>query len=187
MKTKILLAFTLLSFQSLAADKFNIVSELSSVSFATIKKQFVVEPATINGLTGNLDDTGKFEINVPVVNIDTGVSIRNERLKSLFFNSALNPTIAISGQFKLATLKNDVEKAIVPASVSFYGKTKAFNFPVMITKAKNAITISSYAPVIVKASDFGIPTENLNKLSATVGGLALSDIIPLSINIVLKK
>ncbi|WP_075496789.1 YceI family protein [Moritella viscosa] len=187
MKNKIFLSLVLLSFQSFAAEKFNVVSDLSSVSFATIKKQFVVEPATINGLTGSLDERGRFEVKVPVVNVETGISIRNDRLNSLFFNSAINPTIAISGQFELATFKQDIGKAMVPAAVSFYGKTKTFNFPVIITKTKNAITVNSYAPVIVRASDFNIPTENLTKLSATVVGLALSDIIPLNINLVFKK
>lgn len=187
MKAKIFLSLILLSFQSLAADNFTIVSKFSSVSFATIKKQFVVEPATINGLTGSLDSQGKFDIQVPVANVDTGVSIRNDRLNSLFFNSAANPTISISGQFKLTALEQDISRALVPATVSFFGQTKTFNFPVIITKSQNAITVGSYSPVIVKASDFGIPAANLTKLAATVGGLALSDAVPLTINLVFQK
>lgn len=187
MKTKLFLSLLLLSFQSYAADKFNLETDLSSVSFATIKKQFVVEPATISGLTGSLDEQGKFDIKVPVANVDTGVSIRNDRLNSLFFNAAVNPTIAINGQFALAAFEQEIGKAIVPAAVTFYGKTKTFNFPVIIVKTKDAISVSSYTPVIVRASDFGIPTDNLTKLAATVGGLALSDVIPLNINLVFKK
>jgi len=164
-----------------------VVTDFSSVSFATIKKQFVVEPATISGLTGSLDDNGEFAVTVPVTNVETGIGIRNDRLNSLFFNSTLNPTVHITGQFELAALAQDITKLTVPADVSFYGNKKTFNFPVIITKTKNAITVSSYAPVIVRASDFGIPSDNLTKLAATVGGLALSDIIPLNINLVFKK
>ncbi|SQD78514.1 YceI family protein [Moritella yayanosii] len=187
MRINIFLSLVLLSFQSFASDQFNIMTDFSSVSFATIKKQFVVEPATISGLTGSLDDNGKFAITVPVINVETGIGIRNDRLNSLFFNSGLNPTVHITGQFELAALAQDITKLTVPADVSFYGNKKTFNFPVIITKTKNTITVSSYAPVIVRASDFGIPTENLTKLAATVGGLALSDIIPLNINLVFKK
>lgn len=76
---------------------------------------------------------------------------------------------------------------IVPADVSFYGNNKTFNFPVIITKTDNSITVNSYAPVIVKASDFGIPAANLTQLAATVGGLALSDSVPVNINLVFTK
>lgn len=78
------LSLALLSLQSFAADTFNVVTDFSSVSFATIKKQYVIEPATISGVTGNLDESGKFAVFVPVANIDTAVAIRNERLNALF-------------------------------------------------------------------------------------------------------
>jgi len=187
MKTKIFLSLVLLSFQSFAADTFTVASEFSSVSFATIKKQFVVEPAAINGLTGNLDSSGKFNVSVPVGNINTGVSIRDDRVSGLFFNAAYYPTVNITGQFDLSGLKQDITKVTVPAAVSFHGNSKTFNFPVIVTKTKNAITVSSHTPVIVQASDFGIPAENLANLAATVGGLALSDKVPLTVNLVFKK
>jgi len=181
------LSLALLSLQSFAADTFNVVTDFSSVSFATIKKQYVIEPATISGVTGNLDESGKFAVFVPVANIDTAVAIRNERLNALFFNSSANPIIAISGQFDLTSLTQPISKMIVPADVSFYGNNKTFNFPVIITKTDNSITVNSYAPVIVKASDFGIPAANLTQLAATVGGLALSDSVPVNINLVFTK
>ena len=65
----------------------------------------MVKPATIRGLTSSLDEGGKFEVKVPVANVDTGMSNRNDRLNSLFFNSAINPTIAISGKFELAAFE----------------------------------------------------------------------------------
>lgn len=187
MKNKLFLLLALLSFQSFAADTFNLVTDYSSLSFATIKKQYVVEPATISGLTGSLDESGKFAVIVPVGNIDTSVAIRDERLNSMFFDSTTNPIIIISGQFDLASLTQPISKVLVPASVSFYGNNQTFNFPVIITKTAYAITVNSYAPVIVKSSDFGIPAANLTKLAATVGGLALSDAVPVNINLVFKK
>ncbi|MDX2319649.1 MAG: YceI family protein [Moritella sp.] len=187
MKNKLFISLVLLSFQSFAADTFNLVTEFSSLSFATIKKQYVVEPATISGLTGSVDSSGQFAVIVPVANIDTDVAIRNERLNSLFFNSSANPVMMISGKFDLASLTQPISKVLVPANVSFYDTNKTFNFPVIITKTDHAITVHSYAPVIVKASDFGIPAANLTKLAATVDGLALSDAVPVNINLVFNK
>lgn len=47
--------------------------------------------------------------------------------------------------------------------------------------------VSSASTIIVNGADFGISTDNLNKLSATVGGLAISDKIPLSFNLLFDK
>jgi hypothetical protein len=187
MKKTLVLSLALLSFQSFATEKFNLTTDFSSISFATIKKQYVVEPATISGLTGSLDEQGRFAVIAPVTNIDTGVSIRNERLNSLFFDSSENPVIMVSGQFDLSALTQPISKMTVPAEVSFYGNKKTFDFPVIITKTADAIIVNSYKSVIVTASDFSIPAANLTKLAATVGGLALSDAVPVNINLVFNK
>lgn len=50
------LAVSLALFSSapFAADNYTLDPNVSSVSFATIKKQYIVEPATINNLLGIL-------------------------------------------------------------------------------------------------------------------------------------
>ena len=63
------------------------------MGFATIKKQFVVEPATIDTLSGTLAASGKFEISVDLKGIDTGISIRDTRLNDVFFESAKFPNV----------------------------------------------------------------------------------------------
>jgi hypothetical protein len=47
--------------------------------------------------------------------------------------------------------------------------------------------VSSLSPVIVGASDFGIPTENLTNLAATVGGIKISDRVPLNLTLTFKE
>jgi hypothetical protein len=50
---KILFIFILLSGKAFAFEKMAIMPDLSSVSFATIKKQYIVEPAVVNNIKGN--------------------------------------------------------------------------------------------------------------------------------------
>jgi hypothetical protein len=63
-----LTAFLLLSLTTLngafAASKYMVDSNNSVVNFSTIKKQYVVEPAVFEGVTGSISNSGKVEINI---------------------------------------------------------------------------------------------------------------------------
>lgn len=76
-----------------------------------------------------------------------------------------------------------ITKTSIKADVDFYGRIKTFEISVIIHKSAGLLSVNSYKPIIVKASDFGIPTENLISLAATVGGISISDTIPLNINL----
>ena len=56
------IAVALFSSAAFAADNYTLDSDLSSLSFATIKKQYIVEPATIDALSGTLNSDGQFDV-----------------------------------------------------------------------------------------------------------------------------
>ncbi|GAL15342.1 hypothetical protein JCM19233_6360 [Vibrio astriarenae] len=118
------------SFNALAADSYQVDTDVSSVSFSTIKKQYIVEPAVITGLSGSLDENGKLSVSIPIKNIDTGVSIRNDRLGELFFNIATYPDVDVSAEVPMELMEGDtvITQATIPASVTMYGKTQTLEF-----------------------------------------------------------
>lgn len=172
------------------ADKhFKVDEQVSSVSFATTKLQYVIEPASITGLTGEIDDSGTFNLEIPIANIQTGVAIRNERLNKLFFNSKAFPSAKVSVNIPAAVLSADlsVTQQELPATVTLFGKSRDIKFNVNIVKASDVISVSTVAPVIVRGSSFGIPTDNLAALAKTVGGIPISDTVPVSFSLVLTR
>jgi polyisoprenoid-binding protein YceI len=172
-----------------AKTLFTVDSDLSSVHLATIKKQYVVEPAQIKGLQGKLDDQGKFVISFPISKLDTGVGIRNARLSSLYFNATKFADVTVKGQIDKAIFKqeNTAISTEIAADVSLFGQTKTLVFPVTLVKSTDIIVVSSSKPVIVSGEDFGIPVENLNAVAATVGNISLSGKVPVSLNLILTK
>lgn len=177
----------LFSGAAFAADNYTLDSNFSSVSFATIKNQFVVEPAIIDTLSGTLDNNGKFDVVIDLNSVETGIPIRNTRLNEIFFESAKHAPVKVVGKVDWSALGEGSHKVIVPAEVTLFGKTKSVEFPVVVLNAGNTVMVSSSAPVIIGASDFGIPTENLTNLAATVGGIKISDRVPLTLNLTFKK
>lgn len=181
------LALAVFSSQLFAADKYQLEPNLSSVSFATIKNQFVVEPATVGGLQGEIDESGQFQLSADLTSISTAVPIRDTRLNELYFESANHPVIKVSGSVDWNALSSGPKNMVVPAEVSMFGNSKRIDFPVVMVQAGDYLTVSSVSPVIVNGGDFGIPAENLAKLAETVGGIPISPQVPLSITLTFKK
>lgn len=159
--------------------------QVSSVGFATIKKQYVVEAAEISSLSGKLDAKGQFNLRVELQAIRTGIPIRDSRLNEIYFDSAKYPAVNIVGQFNLdeLTQAGGVLKTRVSAQVTLFGQSKMITFPVTIVKSEQFLMVSSFKPVIIRASDFGIPVKNLNELAKTVGGIPISDQVPVTISL----
>lgn len=181
------LAMALFSSSALSATDYQLAPDLSSVSFATIKKQFVVEPATMSLSSGSLSENGQFQVVGDVKSVSTGVPIRDTRLSELFFNVAAYPQVTVSGSVDWKAMSSGPQKMTIPAEVTMYGTTHMMEFPVIVISAESAITVSSYSPVIVNAADFGIPAESLSKLSATVGDIPISTQVPLSVTLTFMK
>lgn len=179
---KIFLLFLMLSVDTFAFESLNIVPELSNISFATIKKQYIVEPVVVDNIQGKYLN-GTFDLLIDFNNIKTNIPIRNNRVNELFFKTKLFPLVKIRGHFDMEPIVKPITKTTIKANVNFYGQTKEFEISVIIHKAEGLMTINSYKPIIVKGSDFNIPSENLINLAATVGGISISDTIPLNIHL----
>ncbi|MGL6313349.1 YceI family protein [Vibrio sp. WXL103] len=183
------LSIALLPLKAFAAGHYQIDSTVSTVSFATIKKQYILEPAVITGLSGSLDESGNLLVAIPISNIDTGVPIRNERLGELFFNVADFPQVMVQATVPAELLSGDslVTQATVPASVTMYGKDQDIDFSLNIVRFGDVMSVSSTKPVIIDGASFGIPTESLAALSNTVGDIAISTSVAASVSLVLRK
>lgn len=178
---------TLISAPSFSETGYTLDPKLSNITFATIKKQFVVEPASIKPMSGGLTEEGQFSIVLDLKSVSTGVAIRDQRLNELYFESMTFPEVKVSGQVESSMLSGDPKRTTVAAEVTLHGVTRTIDFPVIVVPSSGFVMVSSASTIVVNGADFGISTENLNKLSATVGGLAISDKIPLSFNLLFDQ
>ena len=105
---------------------------------------------------------------------------------NFFFKTNLYPQVKVKGSFDVASIVSPITKTLIKAKVSFYGNIKEFDIPVIIHKSEGLMTVNSYRPIIVKAGDFNIPSENLISLASTVGGISISDTIPLNIDLIFE-
>lgn len=187
--SSVILALTLIPSLSFAANEYTVDSDASSISFATIKKSYVVEPATLGGITGNVDATGNFSVTVPFSSLATGVPIRDERLNNLFFEAGNFPMLKVEGTVSMADLdtSNVLLQKPIPAKVTLFGNTQDVTLNMNIIKSGDDIFAFTYKPVIISSSTFGIPEENLKKVSETVENIAISDTVPVNVSLVFRE
>ena len=161
---------------------YKIDENLSSVYFTTVKLQYVVEPAVFNKVSGSLRKSGDVSLKIPLASLDTKVAIRNMRLQELFFQASRFPHVEINAKIDRDKLHDidEVGKMNVAATIKFYGNTKKTNLNLLVAKNHDSIVVSSLAPTMINANDFGIPASNLQKLAATVGGIPIADTVGVS-------
>lgn len=189
MNKYILLLLLLVLSAGTKAGEYQLDQETSAVSFATVKLQYVIEPASIGALKGKIDDSGKLNIEIPIANIETGIGIRNQRLNQLFFQSDLFPSVQVSAQIPNSLLVSDllIQQVAIPAKVTLFGQTQEFEFTVNVVKAAEVLSVATVKPVIIRASQFGIPAKNLSELAKTVGQIPIADTVPVNFSLVFAK
>ncbi|MBY8100778.1 YceI family protein [Vibrio fluvialis] len=84
-------------------------------------------------------------------------------------------------------LSGEAKQVALPVKVTMHGQTQSVTFPVVVMPAPDHIMVSSYAPVVIGGSDFGIPAGNLNALSTTVGDISISDRVPVTLTLMFRK
>ncbi|MBY6185945.1 hypothetical protein KUV89_04795 [Marinobacter hydrocarbonoclasticus] len=66
------------------------------------------------------------------------------------------------------------------------GQTLKTPLPITVVKTGEYLTATASKPLIISADSFNIPAANLTALAATVGGIPISDRVPVQFHLVLK-
>ncbi|EEY73258.1 hypothetical protein VHA_001111 [Grimontia hollisae CIP 101886] len=82
---------------------------------------------------------------------------------------------------------NALLQQAIPAKVTLFGNTQDVTLNMNIIKSEDDIFAFTYKPVIINGATFGIPAENLKKVAETVGNIAISDTVPVNVNLVFRE
>lgn len=78
------------------ADSMSLDTDMSRLSFTSIKKGTVAEAHAIQKLTGSLSDKGELKIELQLASVETNIPIRNTRMNRHVFESETNPIATIT-------------------------------------------------------------------------------------------
>ncbi|MFL1485290.1 DUF1592 domain-containing protein [Marinobacter sp. LN3S78] len=148
----------------------------SDFSFVTVKNTDVAEAQSFQNLQAFVDTSGKATLAIDLNTVDTGIDIRDERIRDHLFASGLLPTLTFTTQVDMATVTSlepgEAEMMTLDGRLSLNGISQDTTADVMVIRtADNRVAVRTARPVMVQGGDFelvgGIETlRNLAGLSA---------------------
>lgn len=156
-----------------------LMPETSSISFVSTKKGNIGEAHYFQTFSGGIDNE-KATVSIDPASIQSGVEIRDSRMKEHLFKTRLYPTIEISASSEeLNSLKIDTPVSMtVSATLSLHNVSNEITLDMLVTKHSNAmLSIVSQKPVIIRAEDYGM-SEGVLKLANLVGDIPITQAVP---------
>ncbi|MBT8153157.1 OmpA family protein [Epibacterium ulvae] len=151
----------------------------SSLHFTSVKKGSVAETSHFDTVEGQIDPTGLVHLKVKLESVDTGIDIRNVRMRFLFFETFTHPFAEIVAQVRdedIAGLAVGQSRALVlPILLTLHGVTAEVDAHVRVSLLSDRdVTIHTTRPLFVPADSFDLLT-GLRKLEEA----AEAQIVPL--------
>ncbi|HSC68251.1 MAG TPA: cellulose binding domain-containing protein [Cellvibrio sp.] len=163
-----------------AADSF--------LNFATTKNTHNLEVHSFTALSGEISSTGVATLTIDLNSVNTGVALRDQRMKDLLFETPTYPTATVtltvpSNLISSLAVGQDAPTDIT-ASLNLHGMNGAITTKVSVQKLSNSrILVQTIAPVLVKAETYNL-TNGVEALRAAVNIASISVAVPVDFALV---
>ncbi|MCF9009699.1 YceI family protein [Pseudomonas carnis] len=156
------LVFALLTCAALPAHAdCHLDNESSRLSFVTTKNTEIAEVQRFLVLHGKVDAKGAARLEVELDSINSGIPVRDERMRKELFEIKTFPEAQISAQINLQPI-NDLASGAqlelrLPLSVTLHGKTQTYSAELLATRLdERRFQVVTLEPVVLHAEDFDL-------------------------------
>lgn len=164
-----------------------LVEDESSLSFVSTKNQHISEIQQFRTLKGEFNPEGELQVEINLASIDSGIGIRDTRMRENLFLVDTFPSANLSAQLPdsvLSLAKGSSVSVMLPAELSVMGISKTINVTVQVTrKTDDGIVATSTQPILISAADFGL-TSGIGILQKLAGLSSIGLTVPVSFNLV---
>jgi len=174
-----------------AQAHYQLENSASSLNFISIKKNKIGEVHTFKQLSGSINSEGVAEVIIDLSSVQTNIDVRNERLKSMLFETGIFPTAKVSATLdanQLETIKSG-QVLIMPIelTLNLHGKSKIIKTNVqVIGLTEGALLVNTIKPIMLNAFDFGL-SEGVTKLMEAAKLPSISTAVPVSFSLIFKQ
>ena len=163
----------------------------SRLAYVSIKAGEVAETNRFATLSGGVGADGTATLSVDLASVDTGVEIRNERMREIFFAVAENPAATVTARLDPArfaglAVGQSVTRPLT-ASVTIKGVSSDVGTEVLVTRvAEDRVLVVPTAPVIVSTDMFGL-TDELGELRALAQLPSITPAVPVTFTLAFRR
>ncbi len=163
----------------------------SSFNFASIKKNDAYETHTFNRYEGSISDSGTALLKLDLSSVNTGIEIRDERMKTMLFDSVKFPSAEYHLQVDPASLAalepGERLQMDVEGSLSLFGMEIKQPASLNIFKlTDHRILVSTAKPVAINAADYGLG-EGIEALRKIANLPVISQTVPVNFSLVFDQ
>ena len=163
----------------------------SSLHFLSTKNTDITEVHEFSDISGHITDSGDARFTIDLSSVETGIPIRNERMQTLLFETMKFGEATVSANIPSPLIESVKSGGMIETelemTLSLHGLSRPVNATLLISStAEGQILVSTTAPVLVSAADFGLDT-GIEALRQVAGLTSISGTVPVVFNLVLTE
>ncbi len=133
----------------------------SSLHFVSTKNVHAVETHSFSGLSGSITSTGSATLRIDLDSVETGIDIRNQRMRNLLFETGTFAEASVALQVDMARLQDlaagAVEKQDISAILNLHGIEAIVDTEVAVTRiSADTLLVQNTAPLVINAGDYDL-------------------------------
>ncbi|BDI60033.1 YceI family protein [Qipengyuania nanhaisediminis] len=168
-------------------DSWIVDSAASRVEYVSVKAGDVVEANHFEAVSGSVAPGGEARIAIDLASVSTGIDIRDERMRGIFFDTASYPEALVTAQVDPAALAalgpGDSRTMTLDGTLAIKGVAAPFQAPVKVSRTgADTVLVESTAPVIVDAADLEL-ASGLARLQQIAGLPSISPLVPVTFSL----
>lgn len=166
-------------------------NDASRINFVSTKANTAAEVHTFGIVDGMVSDEGKASVSIDLETVDTAIEIRDERMRSMLFDTESYPTATIDATVdpeEIEALKiGDTVTTTAEGELSLHGTTTSVTLELSIARlSESRLIVSSYKPLVINAGQVGL-AEGVEKLREVAGLPSISPAVPVSFLLVFDR
>ncbi|MCX4190987.1 YceI family protein [Methylophaga sp. OBS1] len=188
-RTVYLLSLLLASTMASAAS-WQVDNGKSQLSFVSVKKNNIAEVHHFDWIAGSVSEAGDLALEIDLTSVNTGIEIRDSRMKEFFFEVDAYPTAALQARIDPAMIAEleagQSNNLTVDAELDLHGQKQAVTMTLLVTKVSDSeLLVVSNQPVILNVADYDL-VKGLEKLRELAGLPSISQAVPVSFYLTLN-
>ncbi|MBU2587155.1 MAG: YceI family protein [Alphaproteobacteria bacterium] len=163
----------------------------SRLSYVSIKAGEIAEANQFDSLAGSVAADGTATIDIDLASVNTGIDIRNERMREIFFDVAGNPKAVVTAKldpaaFAALAVGQSITRSLT-ASVAIKGVEQEVETEVLVTRVSaDRVTVVPTAPVIISTDMFEL-TDELGELRALAQLPSITPAVPVTFTLAFTR
>ncbi len=175
------------------AQGWTLRGALSTISFGSVKKDKVGETFRFSNISGKVDKDGRVTVTIDLDSVQTGVDIRDERMRKHVFGSdgKKKPTATLTVQVDPKTVAAVPVGTLKPLSTTveleFLGRRMPVEADLVIARlSPERIMVLTDGMIWFSTEDMGID-EGISKLQELAGLPSITRAFPVTARLVFQK